>query len=620
METSKQRGGLSYLPDIELGTIVFFDLESDGLYNECTKIHCISYSLGLGGEVHLAVGEEEVRKAIEMLDKAPRVCAHNGRMFDCPVIKKLYGVRLAHKCVDTLVMSCLSKPDRPGGHRLKDLAKTFGGFKGDFTGPWDTYTEEMGQYCLQDTEALVAVYLGLVEEMQGWDWHQAFNLESHVADIIAHQERTGWTFDTEAANRFISDMDAKIESIDRALEHLIKPKIIKKGTRKNPVAPFTAAGERSKVACDWAEESGYDVDVVGGPFFPIEVVKPDLGSRVQMIEVLMEHGWKPTEYTEKGSPKFTEDSIVGHLGEVGQLICDRFVAVTRRSQVQGWVSKTRSDGRIEAGAAPNGTPTARMRHRVVVNVPRVTSAYGTELRSLFTCAHNLGRVQGGADASSLELRMLAHYMKDPAYTDAVVNGKSSEESDVHSVNAVALGFQPKQQLSFNAIVTSGRDLAKTFIYALLYGAGDGKIGSLVGEGAEGGRRLRKKFIKAIPKMAELNDKVQEAAKKGYIKGIDGRKIYIRHKHAALNSLLQSAGSICVKMALVMWFNAMIKAKIPFELNGTFHDEIQFGVKEEDAQQAGEFFKTAMQKSGERFNLTCPLTGEYIIGTNWAQCH
>lgn len=597
--------------------IHFFDIETNGFYRETDRIHCLSMKRG-SQPVVLYVGPIQVGIAINMLDKADRVCAHNGLGFDCPVIMKLYKVNLAPKCIDTLVLSCLSNPERFGGHSLDNLAKQFGSWKGEYTGGWEEYNEAMGEYCIQDSAALYQIYHGLLKEMEGHDWKAAVALEHKVATVVAWQERCGWHFNTQGAKNFITDITQAIQQADDELASLLTPKIVKKGERKLPISPFTGAGKPSAVAEKWCTENGLPFDVIGGPFFPVEVVWPDLNSRQQMIELLQSFGWKPTEWTEKGNPRLTEDSVVDTMGPTGQLLFDRFVMVTRRGQVGGWIGKVRDDGRIEAGAFPNATPTARMRHRTVVNVPRVTSKYGTELRSLF-CVPD-GSVQVGADAAGLELRLLAHYMGDAAYTDAVVNGKSSDESDVHSVNCKLLGLEPKKQYVFNKKETSGRDIAKTFIYAFLYGAGDEKLGSIIDGDAAAGARLRKKFLTGLPKLAKLIERVKKAAAKGWLLGIDGRKIYVRHEHAALNSLLQSAGSIAVKVAMVKWAHELQKNKVPFKLLGTFHDEVQAETLPEWGETVGLAFVMACAWAGRHLKLRCPLSGEYMIGKNWAQCH
>lgn len=597
--------------------IGYFDLESNGLYYETDTVHCMSVSID-GTEPVLYVGHDQVREGLALLDTCDTIVAHNGVAFDVPVLRKVLKWSPKAEVLDTLVLSCLFYPDIEGGHSLDTWGQRLKCYKGKYEGGWAEYSDDMGKYCLQDVRVLVALHKHLeVERKSGWDWEQSIRLEHKVAAIIAWQERNGWLFDSEAARQLVVQLNNKVDEIDKRLAVLLVPKIAPKGTG-SPIKKYTAARELAARFKTWLEYSGFDESIVDGEFCAVEVVYPDLNSRQQMIELLQKHGWKPTEWTEKGNPRFTEDSIVGVMGEIGQALVDRFVAITRRGQLIGWLGRVRTDGRIEAGAMPNATPTARMRHRVVVNVPRIGTPYGEELRSLF-CVPD-GSVQIGADASGLELRMLAHFMNDAAYTDAVVNGKSEDGTDVHTVNCRILGLDPKKVYDLGGRTSKGRDIAKTFIYALMYGAGDEKLGSIMEGDANTGKKLRKKFLTGLPKYGKLVDRVQAAAKRGYLRGIDGRKVFVRHEHAALNTLLQSAGSICVKMAIVKWYTVLSKSNVKFKLLGTFHDEIQAECTPDVADTVGQSFVSSMKWVGTYLKLNCQLDGEFKVGANWKDCH
>ena len=218
-----------------------------------------------------------------------------------------------------------------------------------------------------------------------------------------------------------------------------------------------------------------------------------------------------------------------------------------------------------------------------------------------------GNVLVGCDASGLELRMLAHYMKDENYVRTVTEGSSKEGTDVHTVNQKAAGLET-------------RDQAKTFIYAFLYGAGDSKIGSIVGGSARDGERLKNRFLKGTPALQRLRDKVASYASKGFVPGLDGRKIWVRSEHAALNSLLQGAGAIVMKKALVILNKNLRKAGVEYKFVANVHDEWQIETKKEHANIVGELAVEAIREAGRVYNLFCPLDGEYKIGRNWRETH
>jgi DNA polymerase-1 len=228
-----------------------------------------------------------------------------------------------------------------------------------------------------------------------------------------------------------------------------------------------------------------------------------------------------------------------------------------------------------------------------------TKIYGNEMRECWVVREGYSLV--GMDASGLELRMLAHYMNDDTYTKEVLDG------DVHTANQRAAGLP-------------SRDTAKTFIYAFLYGAGDAKIGSIVSGSVADGKRLKAKFLRNTPALASLRERVTTAAKRGWLRGLDGRRLTIRSPHAALNTLLQGAGAVVMKQALVN-LDTMVKAQaLDAKFVGNIHDEIQAEVLSSEAEKYGKLAAYAMSKAGTDFNLNVPLAGEYKIGSSWRETH
>ena len=153
-----------------------------------------------------------------------------------------------------------------------------------------------------------------------------------------------------------------------------------------------------------------------------------------------------------------------------------------------------------------------------------------------------------------------------------------------------------------------------------YGAGDEKIGSIVGEGAKKGKELKEAFLAATPALKKLREKVEKMSDSGSLPGLDGRRVHVRSKHAALNSLLQSAGAIVMKQALVLFSRNLTEADIPAKIVANIHDEWQVEVKAEYADEVGRLGVKAIEDAGTLLNMRCPLTGEYKVGNNWAETH
>lgn len=572
--------------------MLFVDLEADSL--NPTKIHCVAIGT-IDGTVDLYSGAD-LPVAYGRLRSASVLVAHNGIGFDYPVLERLASIPRSYKAVDTLVCSSLLWPDIEGGHSLEAWGVRLGYPKMEYTLGWDEYNDVMGTYCKRDVEVLIKLWQHIKKELDQHDWKMALRLEHKIAEIMHQQAVDGWQFDVEKAKSLLAFIDSEVSKIDAELEKVINRKCKKKGVEVS--APFKKDGGYKASVIEWyGEDSAY----VAGPFTRVEWEFPNLHSRDQLAVILMSYGWKPTEFTETGKPKVTEESLESVVGDAGKQIAKRIKLLKRRSEIVGWLENVRPDGRIEARAFPQATPTGRMRHRNVVNVPKASPKVllGAECRSLFTVPE--GKLLVGVDASGLELRMLAHYMGDKAYVEQLLNG------DIHTYNQELAGLET-------------RDQAKTFIYAMLYGAGDAKIGTVVGGTAADGRALRKRFLDSLPAYNTLLSKVQSAATKGWLLGLDKRKIPIRHEHAALNSLLQCAGSVVVKTATARMHQIWNRHSISAKQVGHFHDECQIQADTADAEVAGKAFIDGLKWTEKFYQLRCPLDGECKVGKDWSITH
>jgi len=265
------------------------------------------------------------------------------------------------------------------------------------------------------------------------------------------------------------------------------------------------------------------------------------------------------------------------------------------------------DGRVHGNVRTNGAVTGRMTHDNP-NMGQVTARkkpFGKESRQAWVVPKGYKLV--GCDAEGLELRMLAHYMNDPDYIKTVVEGNQDAGTDVHTVNQRAAGLDT-------------RDTAKTFIYAYLYGAGDEKIGSIIGGSAAEGRKLKAKFLRATPALANLRDAVENASRRGWLKGLDGRRIHVRSTHAALNTLLQGGGAVVMKKALVIMDKHLKLRGIDYKFVGNIHDEVQVEVREDQAPTAAWLLPACIEAAGKELGLRCPMAGKSAIGNNWSETH
>jgi len=520
---------------------------------------------------------KEAKGLSEYIKEASLIVAHNGIAFDFHLLKKLWKCQITLKRVkDTLVLSRLLNPSLDGGHSLSNLGKLLGIQKNEFT-DFDLKTqtiEEMVQYCIQDVEVLHRIYNYLEAELKRQEFStQSQELEHEVQAIIAIQERNGFRFNEQSAMQLLAELKTRLESIIVEMQRIFPPKITSGRTHKTTGRPLS--------------------DIV-------EDFNP--GSRKQIAERLIEKGWKPEKFTEKGSVIVDETTLEGLDFPEAKAIAEYLMLQKRIAQIESWMEHTQPDGRVHGKVITNGAVTGRMTHHSpnMAQVPNSGAIYGPECRNLWTVEKGCKLV--GIDASGLELRMLAHYMNDNEYTNEVISG------DIHTANQKAAGLETRNQ-------------AKTFIYAFLYGAGAAKIGKIVGGSSKEGQKLINNFLRNTPKLERLRERVSEAfTKRGILLGLDGRKLLVRSEHSALNTLLQGAGAIAMKKALVLLHKDLTNRKIPFKLVANVHDEWQVEVSEQFADEVGQSGVRAIQNAGLEFKMNCPLTGEYKIGDTWKETH
>lgn len=566
------------------------DIETDLSHK---KIHLVVTKNLDTGEVKTW---KEAKPFQDFIKGATLIVAHNGIGFDFPVLNRQWNTKIRLTNVfDTLIASRLLDPSREQGHSLDAWGKTLGYRKIEYKKVWEWMTgsreDYNGQcfdkpipdlleyYCVRDVEVCARLYDHLLVELKNKRFsEESIKLEHQVAAIIAEQERNGFKLDTVYATCLLTDIKGKMAGIYEQMQSRWPPYEVPRVSEKT--------GKQLK---------------------PLQVTF-NPGSRKQIGEKLIELGWKPKKFTETGQPIVDEGTLesIPKIPEA-KMIAEYLMLQKRVAQIESWLEAVKEDGRVHGKVITNGAVTGRMTHSSpnMAQIPNAGSVYGHECRQCWTVEE--GNVLVGCDASGLELRMLAHYMKDQDYVRTVTEGSSKEGTDVHTVNQHAAGLPT-------------RDAAKTFIYAFLYGAGDSKIGSIVGGTAKDGERLKRKFLSQTPALDTLIKDVRRIAARGSVPGLDGRRIWVRSEHAALNSLLQGAGAIVMKKALCIFYDKIKANKWPVKLVANVHDEFQFECPPSIAEEAGKAARMSIIEAGLFYKLRCPLDGEYKIGKSWKDTH
>ena len=606
-----------------------FDCETNGLLHELNTVHSLVLRDIDSGDVTSCSdhdGYEPIVNGLYMLSQADLLVGHNVINFDFRALKKVYNsFKLKKNCKinDTLIVSRVLWPELEpvdeakfshiprkyrGKHSLAAWGERLNVKKINFEGAdkyeerWDIWSEEMQKYCEGDT--LVSLELFKYFETQSLD-SRCYDLEHDFARIMARQEAFGFPFDEKKAFALVNELKKQRAEIDDQLQKVFPPISIERFSEKT--------GKQLKT----------------------KITKFNPASRKQTSERLKEKYPEITfDKTEKGNVKL-DDDVLDDLGKKyseAALLSKYQLLNKRLGQIsegkEAWLkhSQRYHDGRIHGSVITNACVSGRCSHRSpnLAQTPRVGQPYGAECRALFYAPN--GWRQVGCDASGLELRALGAQL---AYFDGGEYSKlvSTPGFDIHTHNAKLFGIYDGQE----KIEKRTRELAKTLIYAVLYGGGPNRIGSILDSSLKQqdrqdmGRETIDTFYRNLPAIKKLKDKVDEkVTQRGYLIGIDGRHLQIRSRHSALNQLLQSTGSLCVKKATCILYEDCKDNHLHWGIHYAFvahiHDEIQALVKPQHVSLYKKLAVDCFRKSGEYFKLRCPLTGEVNEGKNWQETH
>lgn len=639
-----------------------FDIETNGLLADVTKLHCINiYDTESHKHERYDQDNLPVFHGVKRLQEAEVIVGHNIIGYDIPALKKLYpDFKPTGNVIDTYIWACCTWPNIKdsdfsryrkgtlpasliGKHTLESYGYRLGVNKGEFgkSTDWQHWTPEMSDYCEQDVVVTCKLLDVLSNKNTSWD---QVELEMAVNAIISRQTLRGVLFDKRAAEELYCKLAAEREKLKEELTQAFPPFYKRKGKL------FTPKRDMKKRAGEWV---GYVADA---QMQRIELVEFNPGSAVHVARMLMKRfDWIPEEFsdkeqapvelryqmerlgiTEKTVPT-VNDEIVKRFDYPEIQPLARYMMLNKRcSQIsegnKAWFKYLdEKTSRIHGAAYQFGAVTGRFTHfnPNLAQVPAVYSEYGKECRALFGAPPGYKFV--GCDADGLEARCKAHYLHrfdNGAFVKTILEGKKDDGTDIHSLNRDRLGFTGKK----------GRDTAKTWYYAFMYGAGDLKLGKTAmenpayqdykGDPAKLGKKLRAKLSAEFTGLKDLISGVQSAAARGWLKGLDGRRIPIRSTHAALNSLLQSAGAVVMKKGLVIADRKLKdlglvpigEGGIDYEFVLNVHDEWQCEVLEKHTDTVGSVLADAIREAGEHYKFKCPLAGSYDVGNNWAETH
>jgi len=596
-----------------------FDIETNALrIEDITEIHCCVTGTP-SGETQLYTDPEEW---LFVLENAGTLIGHNIIQYDIPAIQKLYpSFKPKGRIIDTLICSRMFWPDileidfkhkwetmplkmygrhslEAYGHRMKQYKK-----HADIQ-DFSKLTKELAERCVCDVEVTATLWRRLQPKV---DSHPlAVDLEMEFATLISKQEKSGFAFDVKGALELEATIVEQLNTIDERLRQKF---------------PFIDGGIFTPKRDN--QSRGY---IASCPMSRLIPINPN--SRDHIAWVLKNHlKWNAEVFTETGKPKIDE-TILKEIPGAEDFVS--FLTLQKRlSQLStgnsAWLKLVSKDNRIHGSVITVGCATQRASHvhPNMSQVPAVRSVLGSECRALFgpnvlplsipkgRLSKRGSRVEGltkqvGCDLSGIEARCLAHILWP---FDGGKFAREVIEGDVHSANQRAANLPT-------------RDDAKTFFYALIYGAGAEKLGKITNQD---GKKLKRTYYKNMPALAELTKRItSKAEKEGKIKGLDGRPIKIRSPHSALNFCLQSMGAILSKAWYIICYEEINKAGYIYGKDWAFlahvHDEIQFAVKDSIAEDVAKLATKSSILAGEKFKMRIAIESEYKIGNSWAECH
>lgn len=677
-------------------------------------------------------GPEEYHKswakeALEYLEEGDFdfFVAHHLWGAEYPILKNLIGFTIpVKKAIDTLVWSRTIRPSSPfmnkfrslkekgldnrlGGHGIKPWGDRLGLPKIEFD-EYSYYSHEMLTYCKRDVDVNVKVFEQVYKEKLILDFSEdALMMENKAHKILTRQQEVGFTLDKKAALKLKKETDVLIEEYTAELHKVFPPikvptrkivprwkdlkvrdssgKLVKNPDGSQKTERVMHGTDHKTLRNSIHEEVCDNQGNLTGEYqlYTMEEFNPN--SPQQVGKRLISIGWNPKKYTATGQPSTAKDVLGDAIDYLAQSVPEvevlrKFNIVTHRNQsAKDWLARAEEDGKVHGRVDHIGPWTHRSSHKEpnMGNISKVQldkdgkplegleGNFGWDSRNCWIAQKGWKVV--GCDASGIQLRALAHYINDGKYIHEVCEG------DVHVANMQAAGIEKGYQ------GMSPRDVSKRFIYAWLLGAGDEKIGQIVGVEEEEhpelfalarkeykwnwfrhekgkkespnkydnllfwatdklrsdgrladkkttaiilkGYYTKKKFLNNLPALKRFKEiDIEQAAAKDYMIGLDGRHIWVPNAHFAMGAYLQGFEAVVMKTAMVLYQERLQELGIPFNQLAYVHDEFQVETPEEYTEIVGKTIVWAIKEAGLRLKVNCPLDGEYKVGNSWAETH
>ena len=605
-----------------------WDIEGDGLHP--SVIWCAVTMDTVTKEIRQYSNHDPklppISEFIMALEAADTWIGHNIIRWDIPQLKRLWGLDDSKvKIIDTLVLSRLNNWPRPqtrGKHGLDPWGELVGVKKPPIKG-WMEWDPEFIVRCTEDVKINEKVYRIVVQEAQALIkenelYREAMRVEHEMEKLMEKQTTDGWLFDFDACQSLIDAITIEMKEIEETIEPHLSP--ITKVLDKEPRIPqYKKNGEYTMASARMISQ------FLGRQVNPEDALRTEPpmqpGERYQRTEVLVagmgqqdsvrayveslgvvwtQWNWKKIngEFV-RMSPKMNDGDLlrVDHPHTKG--VSEYYTLRSRRSILQGWMEQKDGDGRLRGDVMNMGARSFRQVHKVIANIPSPKAKYGADIRRLFICPEDKTIIS--VDSASCQLRILAHFLGDQGYTDTILHG------DAHQRHADAM--------------ETTRDKAKPAAFAILYGCGAGKLASILSLSEAEAGKIKRNFVSNVPNLSKLIDQSKATVEsRGFLRGIDGRRIYPDEAYKSMNYIIQGTEAILMKASLVMVAEGFKEAGIEFKHLFFAHDEVSYEIDPKDVPKASEIISNAFIEAPKKYGINIMGHGDILTGGNYLEVH
>jgi len=614
--------GIKYLTE-DLSKLWAIDIEGDPIPS--TVVWCLcAVKFDTKEEVRLREPTKIKEWITDRLREGSRFVGHNIIGYDAPTLNRLLGTKIGiSDVIDTLVLSMVYSPSLDGGHGLGDWGYRLKHPKGNHS-DFSKWSQEQEDYCLNDAILCMKTYMALLHRCLKVEMtDEGLEIEHRSWSLIQQQKKNGFAFNYQEAMILFSKLKGLLDDLGQQI-HAIWPSQLT-FIRKYDKA-CKKDGSHSANYLRHREQYPQVTLSNDGGYLVYDYVSFNIGSPNQRLEKLLALGWKhrPDEVTKTGRPQPTIkgrlapslEQFVERTDNPGVRLIAKWLELSgRANMINTWMESYNDKTGCIHGSLWLAN-TLRYKHSApnTANIPAVRVGkdghplYGEqgvftyEARDLWTTRDKEKRRLVGVDAKGIQLRVLAHYLNNKTFTEAVLNG------DPHSFNQKVGGFET-------------RAVAKTFIYAFLLGAGDAKVGQIIGDSAKAGKEVKARFVNNFDGLGRLlSDLARQVDRVGRIILCDGTPVIVEQPHTRLGYLLQGDESRIMKKASIILDRLIRKNKLDALKVGDIHDEWQYDVHKDDVDKFIECCRTAFRLSGEYFNYRLPIDCDAKVGFTWAETH